>query len=134
LLDKLESNKKWMIYFPLIIYWMILFVATTLPSKDLPTVHVSDKIEHFTAYFILAVLLNLAMMFQNKYIYIKRKAWLFTLVIIMTYAGLDEIHQLFIPGRDCELFDWIADSSGVLLGIGLVKLLVNFFKYTPQTR
>ncbi len=134
MLNKLESNKKWMVYFPLIIYWIILFTATTLPGSDLPNMHVSDKIEHFSAYFILAVLLNLAMMFQNKYLLIKRKAWLFTLLIILSYGALDEIHQLFIPGRDCELLDWVSDSSGSLLGVGLVRILIIYFKYRPQLR
>lgn len=134
MINKLESNKKWLVYLPLIIYWLILFTATTLPSKDLPDTHVSDKIEHFTAYFILAVLLNFAMMFQNKYPGLRRKAWLFTLIIILSYAGLDEIHQLFIPGRDCEVLDWVADSSGVLLGVGLVRILINYYKYKPQIR
>jgi VanZ family protein len=123
-----------MVYFPLIIYWIILFIATTLPSNELPNMHVSDKIEHFSAYFILSVLLNLTMMFQGKYLLLKRKAWLFTILIIITYAGLDEVHQLFIPGRDCEFLDWVSDSSGVLLGIGLVRLLVIYFKYRPQLR
>lgn len=134
MLNKLESNKKWMVYFPLVIYWIILFIATTLPSNDLPNMNVSDKIEHFSAYFILAVLLNFTMMFQDKYLLMKRKAWLFTILIILTYAGLDELHQLFIPGRDCEFLDWISDSSGVLLGIGLVRFLVIYFKYRPQLR
>jgi len=123
-----------MVYFPLVIYWIILFIATTLPSNDLPNMNVSDKIEHFSAYFILAVLLNFTMMFQDKYLLMKRKAWLFTILIILTYAGLDELHQLFIPGRDCEFLDWISDSSGVLLGIGLVRFLVIYFKYRPQLR
>ena len=56
MIDKLEINKKWLVYFPLFLYWLILFTATTLPGKDLPDMHVSDKIEHFTAYLILAVL------------------------------------------------------------------------------
>ncbi len=131
--SKLEANKKWLVYFPLIIYWFLLFVATTLPGADLPKTGVSDKIEHFTAYFILAVLFNLALMFQNKYPKIKKKAWLYTLIFILTYAGLDELHQLFVPGRDCDILDWLADSSGVLLGLGFVKMLINILRYKPQT-
>ncbi len=117
----------------MILYWLILFVATTLPSVDLPKTGVSDKIEHFTAYMILAVLFNFALMFQNKYPKLKKKAWLYTLIVILTYAGLDEIHQLFIPGRDCDILDWLADTSGVLLGLGFVKILVIYFRYKPQT-
>ncbi len=133
MLNKIESNKKWLVYFPLILYWILLFVATTLPSKDLPDTGVSDKIEHFAAYMILAVLLNLTLMFQNKYPKLKSKAWLYTLIIILTYAGLDEFHQLFIPGRDCDIFDWLSDSTGVLLGLSFVKMLIIFSRYKTQT-
>ncbi len=133
MLNKLETNKKWLIYFPLILYWLILFVATTLPSSDLPKTGVSDKVEHFTAYMILAVFLNLTLMFQNKYPKLKKKAWLYTLLFVLTYAALDELHQLFIPGRDCDLLDWMSDASGVLLGLGFVKILMIFSRYKPQT-
>ncbi len=132
MLNKLETNRKWFVYFPLIIYWLLLFVATTLPSADMPKTGVSDKIEHFTAYMILAILFNLTLMFQTKYPKLRKKAWLYTLIFILTYAGLDELHQLFIPGRDCDIFDWLSDTSGVLLGLGLVKLLVILFRYKPQ--
>ncbi len=133
MLNKLETNRKWLIYFPLILYWLILFVATTLPSADLPNTGVSDKVEHFTAYMILAVLLNLTLMFQNKYPKLKKKAWLYTLIFVLTYAGLDEFHQLFIPGRDCDILDWLSDASGVLLGLAFIKILVIFSRYKPQT-
>ena len=133
MLNKLEANRKWFIYFPLVLYWLILFVATTLPSVDLPKTGVNDKVEHFTAYMILAILLNFTLMFQNKYPKLKKKAWLYTLIVILTYAGLDEIHQLFIPGRDCDILDWLADSSGVLLGLAFVKILLIYFRYKPQT-
>lgn len=132
MLNKLETNKKWLVYFPLIIYWLILFAATTLPSADLPKTGVSDKIEHFTAYMILAFLFNLTLMFQNKYSNLKKRAWLYTLIFILSYAALDEIHQLFIPGRDCDILDWLSDTSGVLLGLGIVKLLMIFSGYKPQ--
>ena len=132
MLNWLEKNKKWMVYFPLIIYWLILFVATTLPAQDLPKTGVSDKIEHFLAYLILAILLNLTLMFQNKYSGPKKRAWLYTLIVCLTYAGLDEIHQVFIPGRDCDLLDWLSDSAGVLLGLGFVRIIINYFRYKPQ--
>lgn len=132
MLERLEKNKKWLIYFPLIVYWVILFTATTLPARDLPTTGVSDKIEHFSAYLILAILLNLTLMFQNKYPNLKKKAWLFTLMFSLVYGGLDEIHQYFIPGRDCDIIDWLADTAGVLIGLGIVRIFINYFKYKPQ--
>lgn len=133
MLRKLETKKKWLVYFPLLVYWLIIFAATTLPAKDLPKTGISDKIEHLLAYMVLAVLLNITLMFQNKYYVIKKKAWLYTLIFSLTYAGLDEIHQLFIPGRKCDIVDWLADSTGVLLGLGLVRLLIFYFRYKPQS-
>jgi VanZ family protein len=132
LLSQLEHNKKWLVYFPLIIYWLILFTATTLPAADLPKIGVGDKVEHFLAYLILAALVNLALMFQNKYNKLKKYAWLYTLIFCLAYAGLDELHQLFIPGRDCDIFDWLSDAGGILLGIGFIRLFIAIFKYKAQ--
>ncbi|NTV75386.1 MAG: VanZ family protein, partial [Holophaga sp.] len=35
------------------------------------------------------------------------------------YGMSDEIHQLFVPGRDASILDWAADSIGAVLGLGL---------------
>ena len=39
-------------------------------------------------------------------------AWL----LVMAIGGLDEWHQRYIQGRSTELADWLADSSGGLIG------------------
>ena len=128
MLNKLENNKKWFVYFPLIIYWIILFTATTLPAEDLPKIGVGDKVEHFLAYFVLAALVNLTLMFQNKYNRLKKYAWLYTLIFCLAYAGIDELHQLFIPGRNCNIFDWLSDAGGILFGIGFIKLFISILR------
>jgi VanZ family protein len=38
------------------------------------------------------------------------------------YAISDELHQLVVPGRSCELRDMCIDAAGVLLGVILVRL------------
>lgn len=30
------------------------------------------------------------------------------------YGASDEIHQMFVPGRDASIYDWIADCTGAL--------------------
>lgn len=32
------------------------------------------------------------------------------------YGAVDEFHQRFVPGRVCDLRDWIADTVGALVG------------------
>ncbi|HBG76096.1 VanZ family protein [Eubacteriales bacterium mix99] len=35
----------------------------------------------------------------------------------MAYAATDELHQLFVPGRSCQVRDMLIDSCGVLLAV-----------------
>jgi VanZ family protein len=42
-------------------------------------------------------------------------AALLVLGIGMAIGASDERFQLLIPGRSCDLFDWLADSLGVAL-------------------
>lgn len=117
------------VYLPLIFYWLLLFTFTTLPSQSVPSVGVNDKIEHLLAYLVLSFLLYLALLFQKKSILLKKYALLFTFLIVFFYGVLDEVHQLLIPGRSCELLDFTADIVGGILGIILVKIAMKIFKY-----
>jgi len=38
-------------------------------------------------------------------------------LLIATYAGLDEWHQHFAPGRSCDPLDWLADMTGTTLAV-----------------
>lgn len=110
-------------------YWIVLFTATTLPGKDLPDLGFSDKIQHFSAFFVLAVLLNLALIYQRKSYFLFKNASIATIIITLSYGAFDEIHQLFISGRYADIRDWLADSAGVIIGILLLNLLKNILNY-----
>jgi VanZ family protein len=129
LFDYLEKRKVMLVYFPLTLYWIVLFTATTLPGKDLPDLGISDKIEHFSAFFILAVLINLTLIYQRKSYLLFRYAIIATIIITLSYGAIDEIHQLFIPGRSADFRDWLADSSGVIMGVFSLNLLKNLLKF-----
>ena len=45
-------------------------------------------------------------------------------VIGTVYAVSDEVHQLFVEGRSCEVRDMLLDSAGVAAGV----LLMNWLK------
>ncbi len=125
----LQCHKKYLIHLPLIIYWIILFVLTSLPTGlAIETRDVSDKLLHFGAYGLLSVLLYLNMYFQNKFIKLKNNPATFTLVIASIYGLLDEIHQMFVPGRSAEFLDWVADFSGSLVAVLITGYIINRFK------
>ena len=77
------------------------------------------KLAHATEFFSLAVLL-----FNAIYVTFKHKmTWAFALCVAILYAISDEIHQLFVEGRACQLKDVLIDSSGAIVGI-LISLII----------
>ena len=82
------------------------------------------KCAHFTLYLILGVLvLNALRYYKVKNIII------LAILICITYACFDEIHQLFIQGRSGEVRDVLIDSIGSLIGIVLFKLVCKDVNY-----
>ena len=69
------------------------------------------KLAHFTEYFVLGVLVCLmfkAYGIKNSYLMI---------IVCFLYACSDEIHQLFVPGRNGNVIDVVIDSVGSTLSI-----------------
>lgn len=95
---------------PLIVAALI-FIASSRSYVAAPDVSNSDKMGHFLVYGLLATLLvRLAR---------SPRAWWLALVVTSLYGVSDEWHQDFVPGRSCELGDWVADTVGGALAIAL---------------
>lgn len=66
---------------------------------------------HFTEYFILCLLTYNALGSGKSF----KRRLTGALMFTVFYAVTDEIHQYFIPGRECALKDVLIDSAGGLL-------------------
>lgn len=125
----IKENRKKVLLIPLILYWLTLFIGTTLPSDTLSTLlEFSDKLKHFIGYLGLAFLLSLNFHFQERWKNLAEKWLLAALLICLIYGLFDEIHQIYVPNRSAELLDWVADSLGSLVGIVFSYLTVKFLK------
>jgi VanZ family protein len=130
----LEKNKTTLVYSMLVVYWIMLFVGTTIPAQSIPSLGIGgDKAVHFFAYLILSVLLYLSFIFQEKSSFIQRNAILLTLAVATCYGVLDELHQMLVPGRSAELLDWIADALGATCGVLITSFLLKKFKKEAET-
>jgi len=58
---------------------------------------------------------------------------LITLIIAVSYAGLDEWHQSFVPMREARLRDVLIDSTGALLAQVFVWSYAKFHKNSPPS-
>ncbi|TDP50349.1 VanZ family protein [Aminicella lysinilytica] len=90
--------------------------------KDLPEAEQMTKayavdenmrhVGHCTEYFLLRMVVYIAL---RK----KRRSFLWTFAICACFAAGDEIHQYFVPGRACQLSDWVIDMIGVMVLLGI---------------
>ncbi|MCR3923052.1 MAG: VanZ family protein [Firmicutes bacterium] len=84
--------------------------------------HGIRKAGHFTAYFILALLVVVAL---RKSGISGRNLYLVAFAICLVYAISDETHQLFVAGRAGQISDVFIDSSGavaaLLLSYGVLR-------------
>jgi VanZ family protein len=75
---------------------------------------------HLTEFAVLGFLLFITLYFTREKLL---SSSITALAIGISYGLLDEIHQLFIPARSCQISDMLIDASGVLLAV----LLCNSF-------
>jgi VanZ family protein len=89
-----------------------------------------DKFQHCLAYFSLAAAIAL---------WFSRKKWqgpgfgvpALTAALGSAYGIIDEIHQRFVPGRTCDIRDWLFDTLGALVAVAALKLILGRLKPAP---
>jgi VanZ family protein len=73
-----------------------------------------DKLLHAVEYAGLAALLVLGLTHLGT-MGMRRAAQL-AILLAAAYGATDELHQAFVPGRSCDVRDWLADAIGAILG------------------
>ncbi len=89
----------------------LIFAASSRSTVAGPHIANFDKVAHFSVYGLLATLVCR----QGR----GWRAALWALLAVSAFGASDEWHQSFVPGRSTELADWIADTAGAALAIGL---------------
>ena len=98
---------------------MIIFIFSSQPSNELPNFDWADTIIkkgiHVIGYAMLARSYWYALgMPENK----RRAAWLLALL----YALTDELHQIFVPGRQPSIWDvLIFDNLGAISSLWMMS-------------
>jgi VanZ family protein len=81
-----------------------------------------DKAMHFSAYFILALLVSIALA--------GRRAMIWALLGLVAMGGALEIMQGLI-GRDCSIYDELANTLGVMAGALVARVVVAILVRVP---
>ena len=121
----LLKSKRFLFYWlPLILYCLLIYIQSAHPSPDqIPSFPFVDKILHCAAYGILGILFYRA--YQTLRIKDNIRLLMVLSVVSASLYGIsDEIHQSFVPFREAEGADVIADFIGAFCGVYLYQVLV----------
>ena len=135
----LAVNRRKRILFyllPAVGYAALIFAlsSSSLDIEELRPVFEYDKLLHLVEYYILGYLLMRA--FTTSDVPLLAASPIAAAILVGCAYGLsDEIHQAFVPGRDCSLMDFLFDAMGVALAaftysrvrhqLGFVRTLEN---------
>jgi VanZ family protein len=123
---KFSKSKRIIFSLPLIAVSIFIFYLSSISQPPIPDFGFDwqDKVLHFIAFFvygITGIIFSLVNFSLGKI----KKTIIIVLFIGSIFGISDELHQYFVPGRDCSLFDWIADVIGILSSLILIKPLSN---------
>lgn len=86
--------------------------------------HPVRKLAHFTEYACMGILVNVILI---QYLSTKKKRFLLSTTWVFLSASIDEIHQLFVPGRYGNFADVLLDTSGGITGFLLLQFVLFLF-------
>ncbi len=113
-------------FIPGIIWFFVVLVLISLPKEDIPEpegwwgwlkkIYV-DKWVHTGIFGILAFLFMYPFIRSSLTAKIKWQLIIWITIAVSAWGAITELIQLYVPGRSCDVFDWIADSLGGLIAL-----------------
>ena len=110
---------------PAILWALVIFTASSIPGTKFPKfiLKIDDKVIHISIFIVLGLLV-----FRALEPRIRKDSfdWLRAVLstsVVAAYGALDEIHQMFVPGRSADFRDAAADAIGAMLSALILYLL-----------
>lgn len=116
--------------FFLILWCLIIYALSDRSTLPLPPLFPhADKLIHAGAYGLMGMLAWRACLHLNTATAIR----LFLSVAFCSFYGIsDEWHQSFVPGRDSDWADWLADTTGAVIAVITLHYLNELFDAQAQ--
>ncbi len=114
---------------PLALYAAAIFLLSSMPNPPVPSLRFAhaDKTLHAIEYAGLGGLLCRSLALGGRGLS-GRAAFIAAVGLAALYGASDELHQLFVPPRSADPFDWLADVTGSALGASGYHLLLRFWR------
>jgi VanZ family protein len=88
-----------------------------------------DKLEHFTAFGGLTVILCVA---GASFWPVTWRLYAGIVGLVALYGVIDELTQFFVPGRQPDPRDWLANVTGSLAGVAIFAVVRSLRTKTAE--
>ncbi|MCL5744567.1 MAG: VanZ family protein [Acidobacteria bacterium] len=112
IVNKLSRTQRGLLWAAWLAGVLVVIVLSLLPNNSAPIrllEHASDKVLHFGGYLVLGLIPVL--------IAKKRSAAVAAVASVIVLGLALEFGQLFVPGRNFDVRDYLADDLGVFCGV-----------------
>jgi len=110
-------------WLPALLYMAGIWWLSSMPiALPMPSVPLRDKLAHVIEYGLLGLLVARAVRVSWPLLNGAR-ALLLAAALTATWGYFDEVHQAFVPGRDANAYDLLADAIGAALGVAIYGAL-----------
>jgi VanZ family protein len=124
--------KKLPYFIPAILYYLLIFALSSQNlNLDLPGLGF-DKVAHFIEFSLLGFFLSVG--YFNAFRFSAAVKAVLVFLTGLPLGILDEIHQLYVPGRTSAIGDAVADAAGIVWGILMYLYLARRRRRTRKTR
>ncbi|MCC7202894.1 MAG: VanZ family protein [Nitrospirae bacterium] len=120
-------KRFFLIWGPVILFAAFIFAMSSLSSQDVSVPFpYSDKAAHFVVYGLFAFLIfrGIVRTTSNKNYFLIS---ILTVVVAVAYGMSDEFHQSFVPTRESDLRDIVADGTGAIAAVTILYIWRRFF-------
>lgn len=98
--------------------YIVNIIVNIFNISNIPLISlIVRKMAHFSECLILGILMVNMLRYYDKKIYL-------SIIICIIYAISDEVHQLFVSGRSCQIIDIFIDTIGSNVGV----IIFNMFR------
>ena len=95
------------------------------PEEHVPFVtHFSDKVLHAVEYAVFGALCYRAFCRSGHDAW-RQQAIPAAILLASLYGVSDEVHQAFVPFRDANWLDWVADTIGAAIGVTAMHRMLS---------
>ena len=112
----------------------MIFIVSAQSNIKIPDLGISieDKILHILAYLVFGLTLVYSISGISTDIS-RRKLFVLLVAIGGLYALSDELHQYYVPGRESDIVDILADITGIIISFFVYPLILKFIKLFEKT-